>query len=117
MLSYSEHTEEVLCGLLSEEETQVLEKFSKDIEKEIRLLEKESVLEQEELEDDMIILNLMKRHAQRDDIFPNEEDPPEKEELEYDEDTNKIDDEKIDSTTKIYLKKIKSGFIPWLKKT
>ena len=94
-----------------------MEKFSKDIEKEIRLLEKESVLEQEELEDDMIILNLMKRHAQRDDIFPNEEDPPEKEELEYDEDTNKIDDEKIDSTTKIYLKKIKSGFIPWLKNT
>ena len=105
-------------GLLDQEEFAVFKKFSKQVEEEIRSLEEDAAKEKEELHDDRILINVMIRHAQRDEIFPNEEDL-DKDDIEDDEELNYLEDKdvKIDSTTKLYIKKIRSGFIPWLKKT
>lgn len=106
-----------LCGELNEEEICKMEEFSKQIKEEIDSLELEALMEKEELEDDFMLLNLIINHAKRDEISVSS-DISEEEEVDDEEEINlQFDsDDSLDSTTKIYLKKVKSVIIPYLRK-
>ena len=113
-MDYSNST---LCSELDEEEICNLTEFSKQIKEAIDSLELEALMEKEELEDDLMLLNLIINHAKRDEIsvsnnISEEEEVDDEEEINLQFDS----DDSLDSTTKIYLKKVKSVIIPFLRK-
>ena len=103
-------------GQLNDEEVNILSNLKNLVQKEIEKLEMESALESEELADDQLILELMIRYSKRDEIYVDEEQDLE----EFDEEENNPEatgiDDNLDNTTKLYLKKIRLAFIPFIKK-
>ena len=88
--------------------------FTNRIQEQIELQEREKANELEDLADDQLLLDLIKSHAKRDEIFAADEIDMEEDE-ENNQDASAVDDD-LDTTTKLYIQKIRSAFIPYLKK-
>ena len=88
--------------------------FTHRIQEQIELLAMEKTMELEDLADDQLLLDLIKSHARRDEIFAGDEFDMEEDE-ENIQDASAVDID-LDTTTKLYIQKIRLSFIPWLKK-
>ena len=94
--------------------------FKTKIKNQIDCYETELSLEKDDLKDDNLLLQSVKSHARRDQISIDKDFCEDEDCDDDDEEENVLQgldaDKDLDSTTKIYLKKIKSKIIPWLKK-